>query len=143
MHDVELAQRAQQGDLDAYETLLRRHQQGTHRAAFFLLRQRQEAEDAVQEAFIRAWDRIDQFDVERDFRPWLLKIVVNEARDRLRESGSRQRLRLRAIQETRNSDSESSPEQSAVAREQMETVLTEINRMDGERSDDPELPLLP
>ncbi|MEZ4521871.1 MAG: sigma-70 family RNA polymerase sigma factor [Thermomicrobiales bacterium] len=91
MHDVELAQRAQQGDLDAYETLLRRHQQGTHRAAFFLLRQRQEAEDAVQEAFIRAWDRIDQFDVERDFRPWLLKIVVNEARDRLRESGSRQR----------------------------------------------------
>jgi RNA polymerase sigma-70 factor (ECF subfamily) len=94
MDDRELARLARGGDLDAYEMLLRRYQADAQRVAFFTLRQREEAEDAVQEAFVRAWDRLDRFDVERPFRPWLLKIVTNEARDRSRARSRRDRLRL-------------------------------------------------
>lgn len=126
----ELAQRARQGDLDAYEALLRCHQQDAQRAAYLVLRQREEAEDAVQEAFVRAWDRIDQFDTRRSFRPWLLKIVTNEARDRLRARSSRNRLKLKAIQDTEAGASAPSPERSIVTREQIETVVEAINRMD-------------
>ena len=130
MHDDKLARRAQQGDLDAYEQLLRCYQQYAQRAAYLVLRQREEAEDAVQEAFVRAWDRIDQFDARRSFRPWLLKIVTNEARDRLRARGRQHRLKLRAIQEMDATKAAPSPERSVVTRERVEYVIDEIKGMD-------------
>lgn len=130
MQDGELAQHARQGDLDAYEALLRCHQQDAQRASFLVLRQREEAEDAVQEAFVRAWDRIDQFDARRDFRPWLLKIVTNEARDRLRARGRRRRLKLRAIREMDTKKAVPSPERSVVTSERVGAVIEEINGMD-------------
>jgi len=127
MHDGELARRARQGDLDAYETLLRRYQANAQRAAFLILRQREEAEDAVQEAFVRAWDRLEQFDTRRSFRPWLLKIVTNEARDRIRSRSRRERLRLRAARDTDFERAGASPEAEVVTRERMQAVLDEIN----------------
>jgi RNA polymerase sigma-70 factor (ECF subfamily) len=130
MDDRELARLARGGDLDAYEMLLRRYQADAQRVAFFTLRQREEAEDAVQEAFVRAWDRLDRFDVERPFRPWLLKIVTNEARDRSRARSRRDRLRLRATWNTPVSEHGRSPEQQVVTSERMQATLDEINSMD-------------
>ena len=130
MHDGELARRAQQGDIDAYERLLRCYQQEANHAAYFVLRQREEAEDAVQEAFVRAWDRIDQFDPARAFRPWLLKIVVNEARDRRRWRGRVERLKLRAVEDAGLRGSHSSPEREVASRERIQAVLDEIEWMD-------------
>jgi len=130
MHDGELARRARQGDIDAYERLLRCYQDDANLAAYFVLRQREEAEDAVQEAFVRAWDRLDQFDTDRAFRPWLLKIVVNEARDRRRWRGRFERLKLRAAEDPGARRSHRSPEGEVVSRERMQAVLDEIERMD-------------
>ena len=130
MQNGELAQRARRGDLDAYEALLRCYQHDAQRAAFLVLRQREEAEDAVQEAFVRAWDRIDQFDARRSFRPWLLKIVTNEARDRRRTRGRQHRLKLRAIQEMATTNVTPSPERRVVTRERVENVIDEIHLMD-------------
>jgi len=53
------------------------------------------ADDVVQDAFVKAFTRLDQFDDGRSFRPWLLAIVANEARNRLRSSGRHAALVLR------------------------------------------------
>lgn len=57
MEDVDLAIQAKQGDIDAYETLMRRHQNVAQRAAYLVTGDAAEAEDAVQEAFVKAFTR--------------------------------------------------------------------------------------
>lgn len=75
---------AQQGDAAAWEMLVRQHQEAAFRLAYLLLRSPAEAEDAAQEAFVRAFLALDRFDGERPFRPWLLQITRNLAKNRLR-----------------------------------------------------------
>ena len=79
---------------------------------------------------MRAWDRIDQFDTAREFRPWLLKIVVNEARDRRRRHGRRERLQLRVAEDAGARRSQPAPEGEVASRERLEIVLAEIEKMD-------------
>lgn len=55
-----------------------------------------DAEDAVQEAFVKAYSALARFDPDRPFRPWLLRIVANEARNRARGQGRRAAAELRA-----------------------------------------------
>ncbi len=61
---------------------MRRHQESAFRAAFLVLRDAAEAEDATQEALVRAYGAMGRFKVGRPFRPWLLRIVINEALNR-------------------------------------------------------------
>jgi RNA polymerase sigma-70 factor, ECF subfamily len=61
-----------------------------------------EAEDATQEALMKAWRALGRFRVGEPFRPWLLQIVANEARNRRRSMGRRLRLALRAAAEPRS-----------------------------------------
>lgn len=75
------------GDLDAYEVLVARYTAVAHRTAY-LLGAGDAAEDVVQEAFVKAYRGLGRFRVGEPFRPWLLRIVVNETRN-LRRSGSR------------------------------------------------------
>ena len=65
------------GDIAGLEILVRLHQVRAVRAAYLVTRDRALAEEVVQEAFVRAYDRIDQFDPGRPFAPWLLRSVVN------------------------------------------------------------------
>lgn len=66
-------------DIGGLEFLVRRYQVQAVRAAFLITRDRGLAEDVVQGAFLRAYERIDQFDAARPFRPWFFRIVVNDA----------------------------------------------------------------
>lgn len=59
----------------------------------------QEAEDATQEALVKTWRSLGRFRAGEPFRPWLLQIVANEARNRRRSAGRRLRLALRAAAE--------------------------------------------
>jgi RNA polymerase sigma factor (sigma-70 family) len=87
--DSELVERARGGDLDAYGQLVTRHQDQALAAAYVILDDRQEAEDATQEAFTRAFGALRRFKPGASIRAWLLKIVVNEAHDiRTREAGA-------------------------------------------------------
>lgn len=129
MDEAQLARRAQAGDIDAYEALLRRYQPDAQRAAYFILRHKQEAEDAVQEAFVKAWHALDRFDSRRAFRPWLLTIVANEARDRKRSVHRRERLRLRAHQEAPTGRVSRSPEQQVVSDAELETLIDQIEQL--------------
>lgn len=91
-----LVERARAGDPDAYGDLVTMHQAAAFRVAFLLLGSPADAEDAAQEAFVKAYAALERFRPDRPFRPWLLEIVGNEARNRRRSLGRRARLLDRA-----------------------------------------------
>ena len=81
--DRGLALRVLQGDRDAFGEIVRRHQQAVFNAAYHVLANVHDAEDATQEAFIRAYQFFDRYDVERPLAPWLKRIAVNVCLNRL------------------------------------------------------------
>jgi RNA polymerase sigma factor (sigma-70 family) len=105
-----LLARACGGDLDAYEQLVRLHQQLAFRTALVLARNAADAEEAAQDAFVKAWRALRRFDRSRPFRPWLLAIVANEARNRRRAAGRREALVLRAAAASEDVAGAPSPE---------------------------------
>jgi RNA polymerase sigma-70 factor (ECF subfamily) len=90
--DEQLVERVKEGDLSAFELLVRRHNQRLYRAVRSVLRTGEEVEDAMQDAYFAALKHIDQFEGRAQFGTWLLKIGINEARARLRR-----RVRLVAL----------------------------------------------
>ncbi len=84
MSDGELIERIRAGDDTAWTALVETHQQPVFRLAYLLLGDADDAEDAAQEAFIRAFRSLGAFDAARPLRPWLLQIVANVARNRRR-----------------------------------------------------------
>ena len=94
--DAELITRARSGDREAYGMLVQRHQQIAFRTAYAVCGDAAEAEDAAQEAFVQAHRALGRFRDGAPWRPWLLKIVANEARNRRRSAGRREHLAVRA-----------------------------------------------
>jgi RNA polymerase sigma-70 factor (ECF subfamily) len=72
------------GDHAAFRNIVLMHQQPAYRIAFRILGNEEEARDAVQECFIRVWQKIGSFDPSREFAPWMYRILVNASVDRLR-----------------------------------------------------------
>jgi RNA polymerase sigma-70 factor, ECF subfamily len=95
-HERELALRAQRGDARAYEELVRPHQEIAFRVAYVITRHAADAEDAAQDGLVKAWRALGRFRAGEPLRPWLLRIVANEARNRRRSAGRREHLALRA-----------------------------------------------
>lgn len=91
-----LVQRILQGDEQASTELVRGYQEMVYRLAYLILGDADDAKDAAQEAFIRAFDALDRFDTSRPLRPWLLRIVANVARTQLQAKG-RQMAALRRL----------------------------------------------
>lgn len=77
LDDATLVVRAQEGDARAFETLVRRHQRPLHALAVRLTGNREEAADAVQDAFIAAWRRLPEFRGEALFSTWMYRIATN------------------------------------------------------------------
>ena len=75
----EAVRRIQRGDISGLEELVQRYQLQAARAAYLVVRDRGLAQDLVQSAFIRAFERIGGFNAERPFGPWFLKLVLNDA----------------------------------------------------------------
>ena len=89
--DATLVRRARDGDRLAFAALVRRHQADAVRLATAITGDRCEAEDATQTAFVKAHAALVRFEVHRPFRPWLLRIVANEAKNRRRATTRRER----------------------------------------------------
>ena len=83
--DVSLAARIAAGDRDALRGLMRRHNQRLYRTARAILRDDDEAEDAVQDAYLRAYGAMGTYRGEAKLSTWLVRIVVNEAIARRRK----------------------------------------------------------
>jgi RNA polymerase sigma-70 factor (ECF subfamily) len=79
--DAPLARRAAEGDSDAFGVLVDRYAGSARRMARTVLDDSHDADDAAQEGFLAAWLAIDKYDPRQPFAPWLLRIVINEARD--------------------------------------------------------------
>ena len=79
MQDGDAIARLQRGDISGLEHLVHRYQATALQAAFLITRDYALAEDIVQAAFLRAYERIGQFDTRRPFGPWFLRSVVNDA----------------------------------------------------------------
>ena len=86
--DGDLAIRAANGDAPAFEAIMRRHNRLLYRTARSILRNDDDTEDALQEAYLRAWRAFGAFRAEAKVSTWLVRIVVNEALGRLRRRGA-------------------------------------------------------
>ena len=84
MTDDELVRLALAGDAGAFDQLVVRHQAAVFRAALAALRVREEAEEAAQDAFVRAWKHLGAFRGDSSFRTWLLSITWHRAISRRR-----------------------------------------------------------
>jgi RNA polymerase sigma factor (sigma-70 family) len=92
----ELIARAQDGDAEAYAALVRAHQDVAFRTAMLITQNASEAEEAAQDAFVKAYRALHRFRSGEPLRPWLLTIVANEARNRRRSSARQTALALRS-----------------------------------------------
>jgi RNA polymerase sigma factor (sigma-70 family) len=90
--DAELVIAARKGDLDAFAALVERYRTPALRVSYGIAGN--EAEDAVQDAFVKAFRKLDGFRTDAAFRPWLFTIVANEARNRRRSLTRRSKLEL-------------------------------------------------
>jgi len=89
--DQALVERSRNGDLAAFEPLVEKYRERVWRLAFNYLRDREEAWDVAQEAFVRAWQALPSFRGQSAFYTWLFRIVVNVATDRARQRAARGR----------------------------------------------------
>lgn len=77
--DARLIERVRAGDAEAYGELVRRHMRRAFSIAYRILEHREDAEDVVQESFLRALERFGSLEPGRPFAPWMYRIVVNGA----------------------------------------------------------------
>lgn len=94
-----MVERARGGDRQAFRELVERYQRGAYGVALRLLRDEDEAREAVQEAFLRAYRKLDRFEGTSAFFTWLYRIVTNVSIDRRRRPGQRGHESLEASQE--------------------------------------------
>lgn len=119
-------ERARRGDADAYRSLVEEHQTIAFRTAYLITRSAADAEEAAQDAFLKAHRHLARFRRGAPFRPWLLAIVGNEARNRRRSAGRRAALVLRAGDELSSGDAAPSPEAAVIAAEERRVLLEAI-----------------
>ena len=129
LDESDLIGRAQRGDTHAYEELVYAHQGIAFRTAYVIAGNAADAEDAAQDAFVKAWRALGRFREGAPFRPWLLQIVANEARNRRRSAGRRAHLALRAATEQPSGDAAPSPEASLLSAERRDALLAAVNEL--------------
>ena len=126
----ELVERARRGDAAAFAGLVERYQDLVFRIAYVVVGNAAEAEDAAQEAFIKAYYALPRFRAGAAFRPWLLQIVANQARNQRRAGGRRGGLLLRATESQSPSPevhAAPSPETAALGQERRQALLAAVN----------------
>jgi RNA polymerase sigma factor (sigma-70 family) len=129
LQEAELVDRALKGDAGAYGALVEMHQQIAFRTAHAVLGDAAEAQEAAQDAFVKAYDALPRFRRGAPFRPWLLRIVGNEARNRARARSRRERLARRAAGEAVSGGAAPPPETEVLESERREELFSAIARL--------------
>ena len=133
LDDTAFVERARNGDVNAYEALVQQYQELAFRVAFQVTGNAADAEDAAQEAFVNAYYALGRFRAGAPFRPWLLRIVANEARNRRTSAHRRNALMERALAAQSSGEAAPSPERAAEADEFRATLIAALRRL---RDDD-------
>jgi RNA polymerase sigma factor (sigma-70 family) len=138
--DGALIERARHGDHEAYTALVRNHQDLVFRTAYVMTRSAADSEDVTRDAFVRAYRALGSFREGAPFRPWILRIAVNEARTHRRAVGRRAEASWDApvdldggLAASRQPvDTDATPGERAVALERREILLTALGGLDDE-----------
>jgi RNA polymerase sigma factor (sigma-70 family) len=130
--ESDLVEAARDGDESAYAQLVRAHEEIAFRTAYLITRNAADAEDAAQDAFVKAYYALPRFRVGAPWRPWLLRIVANEARNRRRSAGRREALALRAVHAS-SGGAAPPPEGEVVAAEERARVLALVEALPEEQ----------
>src|SRR5213082_2772559 len=137
--DAVAVERTMAGDRDAFRVLVERHSHNVFRLAYRMTRNRPDAEEVVQEAFLRAYQKLGKFEARANFGTWVYRIAANYAIDRMRqrqkENALRETPRVEDREGTENDpvnrvpDEAPTPErltQSLELRKQMERALAAL-----------------
>jgi RNA polymerase sigma-70 factor (ECF subfamily) len=127
--DADLIARAQRGDDHAYGMLVERYQTIAFRTAWLVCGDAADAEDAAQEAFVKAHAALGRFRPGAPWRPWLLRIVANEASNARRSAGRRAHLAGRAAAGSPPGDVPG-PDALALAGERRSALAAAVGRLD-------------
>jgi len=146
LDERDLVARSKRGDADAYEELVRMYQGIALRTAYLLAGNAADAEEAAQDAFVKAYRALWRFRAGAPFKPWLLRIVANEARNRRRSASRRAALVLRLAGDAggtvsgrastappamlpASGDAAPSPEAALLGAERREELVAALNRL--------------
>jgi RNA polymerase sigma factor (sigma-70 family) len=130
LDDQHLVERARRGDAAAFEELVSRHQTIAFRAAVVLAGSPADAEEAAQDAFVKAWAALPRFRAGAPFRPWLLAIVANEARTKRRAAGRRAAWTMKAAQAQHDASPDGDPAAAVAVRERAAELRAALASLD-------------
>jgi RNA polymerase sigma-70 factor (ECF subfamily) len=125
--EAALVARAAAGDSDAYAALVRPHEHVAYRVAVSITGWNDDAQEAVQNAYVKAYRSLRHFRRGAAFRPWLLRIVVNEARNVRRSELRHARLTKRVAE--RRDPPAAGADETVLAREEIATVLGALTQL--------------
>ncbi len=127
MDEREAISRLRRGDIGGLEVLVRRYQTEATQIAQVITRDRALAEDVVQSAFVRVYERIEQFDCDRPFAPWFFRIISNDA------IKAAQRSRLHVSSDSRSTalieDPALNPEEIVIILQQVDSISEALQRL--------------
>jgi RNA polymerase sigma factor (sigma-70 family) len=129
LEDGTLIERARAGDAGAYEELVRLHSDIAFRTAYLLTCSAADAEEVAQDGFVNAFRALSGFRAGAPFRPWLLSIVANQARNRRRSAGRRARMELRTVTLARTESGPPSPADVAEQRATRQALLSALEAL--------------
>lgn len=119
--DIELVQQVKEGDQLAYSELVKRHQKVLFRVVLKFCRDMDLAEDVLQESFIKAYQKIHQFEGRSSFKSWLFRIAINTAKNKLRSLRSEQ-VSIDDVQVSMSAEAESGLLHEAVQKRLTEEI---------------------
>jgi RNA polymerase sigma-70 factor (ECF subfamily) len=125
--EADLVSRALKGDHEAYALLVRPHERIAYRVAAAITGWNADAEEATQNGLVKAYRSLNRFRDGASFRPWLLRIVVNEAHNVVRSERRHERLGARAAE--RLDANAAGPDEALLARDEAQTVLSALAQL--------------
>ena len=138
LDDETLIARARIGDQEGYAILVGNHQEVVFRAAYVITRSAADSEDVARDAFLRAYRALGSFHEGAPFRPWILRIAANEARNHRRAVGRRAEASWDAVVDLDGGlaasrepvDHGATPAERALAVDRREVLLAALERLD-------------
>lgn len=127
--EQDLIRRAQRGEIAAFDALVRAYETLAFRAAYLITREKHDAADAAQEAFVRAYRALGSFKLGEPFRPWLMRIVTNQALNRIQAMKRRSGMTERYAQVVNETTEVPNAQHALEAREQNELLMHAVGRL--------------
>lgn len=131
LSETQLVERARGGDDDAFRVLVERHSRGVFRAAYRVTGNAADADDVVQETFLRAYRALDSFDLRASMATWLHRIAINGALDLLDSRKRREGRHADAELLDRIEATAATPDRVALSAEMQRAIAEAMNQLSG------------